>query len=292
MEDASTEAHAGVPARDTWPIIVGGVHRSGTSLVRRILNAHSRIYCGPEPNFWRDFYGDSARDPLRSRVAGLFQRYLPMQLSDDRFLSASRALLPESDLVDILGRALIEIQETATRRAGKARWADKDPANVVYLTQWQSLLASQWLFLHVVRNPLDTIASIKEIRFPWVIPSSLAGRIEFYQRYTQAGLDFERIHPDRYCRLIYEQLVADPVATLSRVMQWAGEEFEQSQLSFNKAHHQAGFEDPKVAKTSTIHSQSAGRWRQMLSPKEAERVMRECGCLWSRIDPAGQYVDL
>ena len=30
------------------PIIVGGCFRSGTSLVRRLLNAHSRIFCGPD----------------------------------------------------------------------------------------------------------------------------------------------------------------------------------------------------------------------------------------------------
>ena len=49
-------------SRNTWPIIVGGCHRSGTSLVRRLLNAHSRIYCGPEVKFFRDFFKDERDD--------------------------------------------------------------------------------------------------------------------------------------------------------------------------------------------------------------------------------------
>ncbi|MBI3997802.1 MAG: sulfotransferase [Armatimonadetes bacterium] len=52
-------------SRKSWPIIIGGCPRSGTSLVRRILNAHSRIYSGPEVKFFRDFSGDYPNDPLR-----------------------------------------------------------------------------------------------------------------------------------------------------------------------------------------------------------------------------------
>jgi hypothetical protein len=48
---------------NTWPIIIGGCHRSGTSLLRRILNARSRIHCGPEIKFLRDFHGDYYGDP-------------------------------------------------------------------------------------------------------------------------------------------------------------------------------------------------------------------------------------
>ncbi|MGV8838302.1 sulfotransferase, partial [Cellvibrio sp.] len=45
------------------PIIIGGFYRSGTSLVRRLLDSHSKIYCGPEVKFWPDLYADYKDGP-------------------------------------------------------------------------------------------------------------------------------------------------------------------------------------------------------------------------------------
>src|SRR3712207_6523404 len=119
--------------RNTWPIIVGGCHRSGTSLLRRMLDAHSRIHCGPEVKFFRDFFGDYAADPLRHL----------------RFTTSARLAFPQVDLLGILGRAFLELHRAAASLAGKPRWADKNPENVLYLGEWQRLLADEWLLVHV-----------------------------------------------------------------------------------------------------------------------------------------------
>ena len=184
-----------VDRRNTWPIIVGGCHRSGTSLLRRILDAHSRIYCGPEVKFFRDFYNDYlVADPLRHV----------------RFMASVRAILPEPELLEVLGAAFVSLHERAASVEGKLRWADKNPENVLYWSQWQRLLGDRWVFVHVVRNPLDTIASIKESNWSRSIPTDLDERIAFYMRYTQSGRDFGMMHPDRYYRVVYEDLIAHP----------------------------------------------------------------------------------
>jgi hypothetical protein len=262
-----------VVSRNTWPIIIGGCHRSGTSLIRRILNAHSHIYCGPEIKFFRDFYGDYFNDSLR-----------PF-----RYVATARAILPEAELLEVLGWAFIALHERAAIRAGKPRWADKAPENVLYLDQWQRLLGDRWLFIHIVRHPLDTLASIKEIKFPLTIPAELEACITFYQRYTQAGLDFGTAHPDRCYRVIYEQLICSPKATLESLMQWLSEAFEPGQLEFNRLPQQRGLEDPKIANTSAIQTESVGRWPTILSHEEAHIIWRATRELWSLIDPEGHY---
>jgi hypothetical protein len=267
---AATSERIGV-SRNTWPIIIGGCHRSGTSLIRRILNAHSRIYCGPEVKFFRDFYNDYANDPIRHA----------------RFMISARDVLPEPELLELLGQAFVKLHERAAARAGKPRWADKNPENVVYLDQWQQLLGDGWFFIHVVRNPLDTLASIAEIRFPFALPTELVARIAFYRRYTQAGLDFGAAHPDRYFRLVYERLVHAPQDTLEHLMLWLGETFESGQLEFNKFPQQSGLEDPKIAGTSKIHAESIGRWLTILSNEEARIIWRETRELWALIDRDG-----
>lgn len=269
---SATSERVGV-SRNTWPIIIGGCHRSGTSLIRRILNAHSRIYCGPEVKFFRDFYNDYVNDPIRHA----------------RFMISARGILPEPELLELLGQAFIKLHERAAARAGKQRWADKNPENVVYLDQWQQLLGDGWLFIHVVRNPLDTLASISEIRFPFALPTELVARIAFYCRYTQAGLDFGAAHPDRYFRLVYERLVHAPQDTLEDLMLWLGEAFESGQLEFNKFPQQSGLEDPQIAGTSEIHAESIGRWLTILSNEEARIIWRETHELWALIDPDGHH---
>jgi hypothetical protein len=256
-------------SRSAWPIIVGGCHRSGTSLVRRLLNAHSRIHCGPEVKFFRDFYGDYPDDPL-----------WPM-----RFMATARAVLPEEELLELFGKAFVAVHERAAARAGKLRWADKTPENVLHLAEWRRLLGDRWMFLHVVRNPLDTLASIKEAKFPRTIPAELDARIAFYQRYTRAGLDFSAAHPDRYQRVVYEQLTLSPESTLSALMESLGETLEPNQLAFNAAPQQQGLEDPKITRTSGIHAESVGRWPGILTAEEAEVIRHETREVWALVSP-------
>jgi hypothetical protein len=194
-------------------------------------------------------------------------------------------MVPEKELLEIIGQAFVSLHERAAAHAHKARWADKNPENILFLKEWGWLLGEHWVFLHVVRNPLDTLASIKEANFPFAIPSDLDGRIAFYRRYTRAGLDFGESHADRYVRLKYEDLVRSPRAVLAALMKRLGETFEEDQLEFNRFPHQRGLEDPKVGQTAEIHVQSVGRWPSLLNPEEARAIWCQTRELWTRIDP-------
>jgi hypothetical protein len=253
--------------RADWPIIVGGCYRSGTSLVRRILNAHSRIYCGPEVKFFRDFYGNYFSDPIRHL----------------RFTSSARALLPESELLAILGRAFIAVHQRAAALQGKARWADKNPENPLYLKEWQMLLGDGWLFVHVVREPRDTLASIKEVGFPLSLPADLASRIELYLNYHRPALEFGLRHPDRYIRIRYEALVADPQGQIDGLMTRLGESAEPRQLEFNSVEHQVGLEDPKIGRTRGIDASRVGQWRAILTAAEADQIRSATAALWAAL---------
>jgi hypothetical protein len=257
----------------SWPIIIGGCHRSGTSLVRRILDSHSRIHCGPEVKFFKDWNNDYLNDPIVY----------------SRFFASARAIVPELRLLDIVGRAFVEIHERAAELSGKSRWADKNPENVIYLAQWGQLLGQNWLFIHVVRNPLDTIASIAEARFSHTIPEGIKERVEHFRRYSQSGLDFETAYPERYHRIVYEQLVKSPATEIAMLMEWLGEEIEPAQINFNSVEHQAGLEDPKIRHTRGFHSESIDRWKSILKTDEIVLILRETRSLWRELDSGSVY---
>jgi hypothetical protein len=239
-----------------------------------MLDTHPRIHCGPEVLFFRDFYGDY-RDDVFSRL---------------RFAATARSLLPEKELLEILGQAFVALHERAARQAGKPRWADKAPENVLYASQWQDLLGDEWLMIHVLRNPLDTIASMKESPFPLTLPEDLPARVAYYVRFTEEGLAFEAKHPERYRRVVYEELCTSPSAVLEPLMDWLGEEFVPRQLDFNAVPHQEGQEDPEIAVTSGVHTESIGQWQSILTAEEAVHVWSETREVWLRIDPECQYV--
>ena len=136
--------------RRCWPIVIGGFFRSGTTLVRRLFDAHSQVFCGPEVKFWRDLFADYEFDPY----------------AHIRFFKTARSLgLDEAEFLQLQGDAYLRLLEAASRAKGKRRWADKNPENLMYLDQWHRLLKGKFYFVFVVRHPFDALTSLQEIGF-------------------------------------------------------------------------------------------------------------------------------
>jgi len=242
------------------PIIIGGFFRSGTSLARRILDSHSHIHCAPEIKFFRDIDQDYANDPLKHI----------------RLFSTLPSLgLERNEIVNIFGRAFIAAHELAAQKAGKPRWADKNPENVLYLSDWQTLLPEGFQFIHVVRDPYDALASLQAIGFEKTVPRSFKEKVLLLQKFLNAAARYIEQHPDTSYILNYELLTAKPQETLSNLFSWLGENFEpEVLLKFSSKDRRDGIEDPKVKKSTRIHSGSIGRGANELS-KTKQRIIQE-----------------
>ena len=259
--------------RKSLPILVGGCHRSGTTLLRHILDAHSGIYCGPEIKFLRDFYEDYFEDPLRHL----------------RYAETARAALPEEELLNILGRSFIAVHERAARAAGKRRWADKNPENVVYLKSWQKLLGDAWLFVHVVRNPFDTMASILEHPFPLTIPPN-AGR---WHRVLQALHGVRPLVSARGAGSVLPRRVRGSGRVAAR-NRYADDDVAGRRAGARAA--QAGRGKEARRGLATRRSRSAGDFRLERWPlarraarEDVKMIWRETRELWLKVDPENRH---
>lgn len=263
--------------KSEYPLIIGGFYRTGTTLLRRLLDAHSNIHCGPEVKFFKDFHGDYLKDGLKHV----------------RFFKTIKSLgLKRDELLKIFGKAFIETHELAARKLKKKRWADKTPENVLYLDEWASLLNDKFFFVHVVRNPLDVLASLNERGFEKTVPKEFEKKVELHKIFLKRGLDFSKKHSDISLTIRYEDLVKDPEKCLTALMMSIGENFEPSVLkNFNNAKRQSGIEDPKVKLRKDIHTESIDRWKRELDENQIKLATLELGPLASKFGYRYKRVD-
>jgi len=241
------------------PIILGGCPRSGTTLLRVMLDSHARIACGPECSLLTGGF-------LPEKLARRFDTTLAevWRLHDQ---AADHAQFIELFLADY-----------AARR-GKVRWAEKTPQNVRHL-DWIFRHFPQAKFVHVIRDGRDAVCSIRtHPRFRLVdgqrvetgIRRPLRPCIEQWVRDTGAGLQW-RDHP-RYREVRYEDLVGAPEPTLRGLGEFLEEPWDEAMLRYHE--QQGGSRDPdkfvaNPGATAPLQTTAVGRWRREFTPADTQ----------------------
>ena len=245
------------------PIIIGGCPRSGTTLTRVILDAHPNIACGPESSL---FAGRCLSEELANRF-----EMSAAELDQLRSLTADHA-------------QLIEIFFTRyAARQGKARWAEKTPANVRQLAYLFKNFPNA-KFVHVIRDGRDVICSLRshpKYRIiagqphPTKIRRPLATCVQHWLRDTAAGMAWRR-HPN-YMELRYEDLVGRPEPTLRRLCSFIGEPWCPQLLEHHQRQSQR--QNPlhffvSANAIQPISAKAVGRWRDELTVSELQTFYR------------------
>ena len=244
------------------PIFLIGVHRSGTSLCRRIINSHSQIACPPE-TYFLEYFASMVRD--QKTFAGL-----------------------EGIGYDYL-TALKEIRNWSSRyheayriSQGKLRWADKTPHYINILPDIEQLFGNNTQYVMIFRNPLDVIYSIFQRGWSFSDYDSdpLKNTAFYVVESLQKQISFSKQHSSRCFYLFYENLIKKPEETLRNMFQFLGESWEADVLNYNKFEHGFGTEDP-VVRGATGFKHNFDNW-QALSPEQiysilpiVENVMKE-----------------
>jgi len=243
-------------SRAQWPAFLVGCHRSGTTLMRYLLDAHPRLACPPESKFLLG---------LQPFVAH------PQILQGLRSLGCSL-----DDFLVEFGQLASRILGKYAARAGKARWIDKTPNYYEILPIIDRMFEHKCLFVFIVRHPLDTVASMASSpSFATSHPEDLdIARVvrEFgvtdyawahhWMRVNGCLTAFAENHLDRSIVLKYEDLVRVPHETMRTVLAFLGEDW--STISIEAAfemHHTEGYQDWKITKTASVHTSSVGKWR-------------------------------
>jgi hypothetical protein len=218
--DASTSTGAARP-----PVIVIGMHRSGTSLVARILSELG-VHIGAELDRHNEAicFKQVNRDLLESHGAH-WARPEPFvsHLLESASLEADVRLARAS--LERWAPSYGEIQDDQA-------WGWKDPRNTLTLPVWLEIFP-QASIIHVVRNGLDVALSLgrreprrllrflqgRPMRDQVMLPPTIARGYDLWASYVQRGLDLE-ICGAPWLTLRYEELVSDPAAAIMCLTQF------------------------------------------------------------------------
>lgn len=259
----------GLEPQKRWPIIVGGFFRSGTTLLRRLLDSHPNIHCPPEIKFFKDFYGDYLDDPLgHSRF----------------FFTVQSCGVSREKILAVFGSAYVAVRKAASRQAGKQRWADKNPENSKFIYSWDDLLRGKLFYLHVLRNPCDIVSSLREVKFEKAVPQNLEGQLTMLDQHWSEALSYMKANPGKCLVIEYERLVQDPEGVLKPMFAFIREDFDPRVIrEFSSTKRGKGIEDPKARASHRIHTQSVNRFQDELTRSEIEYIQKKTQRIYARL---------
>lgn len=239
------------------PIFVLSPARSGSTLLRFILDSHPDIACPPETN------------------VALACRYL---VNTWRILESARPgeTTPISDYILAATREAIDAAfGHYLLSAGKSRWCDKSPDSC-----WDARLLSRLYpeakFICLYRHCMDVIASGTESR-PWGIGqrigfetdsfaaqypgNTVAATGAYWLSHVQKIMEFEESRPERCHRVRYEDMVTAPEETTVGIFSFLGVTQVPgiTEECFQIRHEGSNPGDKKIWFTNKITAGSMGR---------------------------------
>jgi len=246
------------------PIFIVGGPRSGTTLLRNMLNRHPAIAVCRETEFFhwayqrRRTFGQLSDLENRRR---LVQRYVATQRIRRMRVdleALAETLLREAVTYQAMFLSLLRFFAQAH---GKRRCGEKTPHNGLItemLCQWYPGAA----IIHLLRDPRDAVASM--LRMPWA-PKNVYSNARAWLRFNQ-GAWRSRLRPN-YLLVRYEELVSEPEAQLRRVCAFVGEEYSPAMLvpNWDPTAELAWFQRAE----EPVTTQRLGRWREELTANQA-----------------------
>jgi len=270
------ENHFFKPIEGRDPVFVVGLGRSGTTMLRLMLQRNPELSMLSETWFvnrvWARRWAYPTYDPPEPFRTRLLDRYITMLGRHADFpidLKAYRGQVLKGDAS--LARFLDELGLMLAEQEGSARWGEKTPVHVHSM----DLLARMFpgaTFVHTVRDPRDAAASLVAAPF-----TKLDDPVAFTLQWVRTLADAQRQERDqpelagRVVTLRYESVVADPATALREVCDRAALPWSDDMLHFEEAASEHAPDQPWMAGVhQPINTSSIGRFRTDIAPDDLE----------------------
>ena len=209
------------------PFVVGAT-RSGTTLLRLMLDAHPLMAVPPETHFIEDVLaafkqGDVDADGF-VEIVTTHRRWPDFGLEAGDLRERVSRLDPLT-----AGDGLRAFYRLYAERAGKPRWGDKTPGYLRRMSKIERVLPEA-RFVHLIRDGRDVALSITGLHFG---PDTVRdAALRWASRIDKARRQGARVQ--HYLELRYEELVLAPEATLHRVCEFVDLPWDAAMLDYHE----------------------------------------------------------
>lgn len=193
------------------PIFIVGCQRSGTTLLRLILDSHPNVSCGPETRFLADMSRITTQEWERLSQYGFPKEYWHEKV----------AALFDS------------FQSDYAHARGKVRWADKTPMYALSLDYLDQLFPTCRI-VHVIRDGRDVVASHRK---RWGYVAAVRAVAKWPRYVTTARSVGMKMAANRYLEVRYEDLVKDTEGTMRTILAFVGEAWDPAVLEYESHRH-------------------------------------------------------
>ena len=217
------------------PIFICGMFRSGSSLIEQILSAHHAITAGGELDFLQWLVTQNFT-PYPERVTGSTAEEL--HAVGYQYLSLLESLFP-----------------------GASNITDKQPDNFLFLGLIKMLYPSARI-IYTKRDALDNCLSIffQQLGANLHYATKMENIAHYYQQHVALMQHWHDCFAENIFTVDYENLVREPEAQLSPLLNFLGLEWDPACLTFS--------ESANPIKTASVwqvreglHQRSCGRWQ-------------------------------
>jgi hypothetical protein len=267
----------------TAPFFIIGTERSGSNLLRLILNSHPVLLVPHPPHILKYFaplvagYGDLAEPPRLARLVGDVRGLIAAHIHPWEEIPSQTEIIAAVKEPSLVG-VFFAVYDCVCRKAGKQRWGCKSTFVIDHLDAVLAACPAARL-IWLVRDPRDVAASSRRSLFspchPWLTA-------QLWRRQQEAGVCGQAVYPKNFLLVRYEDLLSEPEATVRRVCDFLGEEFVPAMLEFHRtaAARQSSALSACWRNTGRpIQADNREKYRHELSPAELVLVESECGDL-------------
>lgn len=264
------------------PIFIIGNPRSGTTLLRLILHSHSNIAIPPEAGFAMWLYKQ-------------YEKYGPSQLNNylhdmkktkkiDNWKIDWTKLEKHIKTINPytypqLINSIYTYYCNSINNVG-VRWGDKNNFYLEYIDKIKTLFPKAF-FIHIVRDGRNVACSYKELSTktftsrdaPKLPDDILKIANKWNNNINRINFSFEKFNYQNVIEIRLEDLVSEPRKSLTKIMNFIGEDFEVKMFEYYKISEAKGSEPSqylewKKKNTKPIQDEPSDKFKLKLTKEE------------------------
>lgn len=224
------------------PVFLVGAERSGTTLLRLMLDHHPQIAFNSEFEYAVDYFPNN-------KVPSL-QEYYEYLETNRIFQSSDFSIDKSLNYTQLINSFLVQKRD----RAGKSLVGATVHHHFDRLLQiWPDAR-----FIHILRDGRDVSRSCMGMNWAGNVWTGIERWIEAEQLWSEVK---KTISPDRYIEVRYETLIAEPVKTLTHLCNFLSMEYNPAMLSY-----------PETTTYNLPNAKLLWQWKRKLSEREIQLI--------------------